>query len=244
VQSKDQPLFARLNCTAASALHVGTMLKLVLIFAASYLLGSIPFGYLLVRIFRGEDVRRSGSGNIGATNVSRRSPALGALTLILDALKGTCAVGFAYLLFARTTHRYFDLSLYTMMSVAAVSAVVGHMFPVWLGFRGGKGVATSVGAFAPLVPYPVLGAFAIFVVVTLGSRYVSLGSIAAAVSLPVLAWLFFSHHGDSSLMILPIAVVSLLVIAKHYENILRLLAGTEHSFGSKNAGQSGERSSQ
>jgi acyl phosphate:glycerol-3-phosphate acyltransferase len=212
------------------------MLKLVLIFAASYLLGSIPFGYLLVRIFHGEDVRQSGSGNIGATNVSRKSPALGVLTLILDALKGTCAVGFAYLLFVKTADSY--LNLYPMMSLAAVSSVLGHMFPVWLSFHGGKGVATSVGAFAPLVPYPVLGAFVIFVVVTLGSRYVSLGSIAAAVSLPVLAWFRFRRYEDPFLMILPIALVSLLVIAKHHANIHRLLAGTENRFGSKGGGRS------
>jgi glycerol-3-phosphate acyltransferase PlsY len=235
---KDPVSCARLASIAASALDVGTMLKLFLIFAASYLLGSIPFGYLLVRIFRGEDVRHSGSGNIGATNVSRKSPALGALTLIFDALKGTCAVGFAYLVFVKTTHSDSDLNLYSLMSLAAVSAVLGHMFPLWLGFRGGKGVATSVGAFAPLVPYPVLGAFAIFIVVTLVSRYVSLGSIAAAASLPVLAWVFFRHYEDLFVMILPIALVSLLVIAKHHANIRRLLAGTEHRFGSKGAGRS------
>src|SRR5271155_5703272 len=100
---------------------------LLLIVAGSYLLGSIPFGYLLVRIFRGEDVRRSGSGNIGATNVSRTSPMLGILTLLLDALKGTATVWLA---------RLFAPS-YSMMALAALFAVVGHMFPFWLGFRGG-----------------------------------------------------------------------------------------------------------
>src|SRR5271165_4764555 len=115
------------------------MPRFLLIAAASYLLGSIPFGYLLVRIFRGEDVRQIGSGNIGATNVARKSPALGVLTLLLDAAKGAGAVGFAYLIFLKTTHSYFDFRLYPMMSVAAVFSVLGHMFPVWLRFRGGKG---------------------------------------------------------------------------------------------------------
>src|SRR5208282_1873381 len=119
------------------------MSTLVLIAAASYLLGSIPFGYLLVRIFRGEDVRQSGSGNIGATNVSRKSPVLGVVTLVLDALKGTAAVGLTY----RLSGMAVGEKPYMAMSVAALFAVLGHMFPVWLKFRGGKGVATGLGSF-------------------------------------------------------------------------------------------------
>src|SRR5271168_3205282 len=161
------------------------MWRLLLIAAASYLLGSIPFGYVLVRIFRGEDVRQSGSGNIGATNVSRKSPVLGLLTLLLDALKGTCAVFLADRVFERAWQGNIDVSLYPLLSVMALCAILGHMFPVWLRFRGGKGVATSVGTFALLLPRATLGAFAIFVVVALVSRYVSLASIAAAVSLPI-----------------------------------------------------------
>ncbi len=210
------------------------MPRFLLIAAASYLLGSIPFGYLLVRISRGEDVRLTGSGNIGATNVARKSPALGVLTLLLDALKGTCAVGFAYEVFAKTTHGYVDFRLYPMVSLAAVFAVLGHMFPVWLKFRGGKGVATSVGAFAPIIPHAILGAFAIFLVVTIASRYVSLGSIAAAASLPMLAWFSFrGYYEDPWRRILPVAFVSVLVIVKHRANIRRLLAGTENRFGSR-----------
>ncbi len=199
-----------------------------------YLLGSIPFGYLLVRIFRGEDVRQSGSGNIGATNVSRKSPVLGALTLLLDALKGTCAVFLANEVFARTAPRNLDVSWFGALSLVALCAILGHMFPVWLRFRGGKGVATSVGAFALLLPHATLGAFAIFVVVALVSRYVSLASIAAAVSLPILAWFSLRHDNDGRLfMVLPIATASALVIAKHHENIRRLLAGTEPRFGKR-----------
>src|ERR1700685_728242 len=124
------------------------MLEPLIIAAASYLLGSIAFGYLLMRIFRGEDVRQSGSGNIGATNVSRKSPMLGLLTLLLDALKGTSAVFLADKVFERAWPGKFDMSLYPLLSVVALCAILGHMFPVWLRFRGGKGVATSVGAFA------------------------------------------------------------------------------------------------
>ena len=114
----------------------------------SYLLGSIPFGYLLVRTFRGEDVRQSGSGNIGATNVSRKSPVLGVLTLLLDAAKGVAAV-----LLARTVFPGQPL----IAVLAAVFAILGHVFPVWLGFRGGKGVATGLGSFLVLVPKAMVG---------------------------------------------------------------------------------------
>jgi len=206
----------------------------VMIAALSYLLGSIPFGYLLVRIFHDEDVRQSGSGNIGATNVSRKSPALGLLTLLLDALKGTCAVFLAYKIFVRAWPGNVDVSLYLLLSAIALCAILGHMFPVWLRFRGGKGVATSVGAFAFLLPRATFGAFVIFVVVALASRYVSLASIIAAASLPIFAWFSLRQGGPQQLRaIFPIAIVSALVIAKHHENIRRLLAGTENRFGSR-----------
>ena len=155
------------------------MSTLVLIAAASYLLGSIPFGYLLVRIFRGEDVRQSGSGNIGATNVSRKSPVLGVVTLLLDALKGTAAVGLTYRLSGGMAGG--DKPILAM-SVAAQFAVLGHMFPVWLKFRGGKGVATGLGSFIVIAPKAVVAAAGVFVVVVVISRYVSLGSILAVAS--------------------------------------------------------------
>ena len=163
----------------------------LLIAAVSYLLGSIPFGYLLVRIFRGEDVRQSGSGNIGATNVSRKSPALGVLTLLLDALKGTIAVWLTY----RTLQfpGNIDVDLFLFCSTAAVFAVVGHMFPIWLGFRGGKGVATSLGAFALIAPHAILGSAAIFLFVAgrVIPPYLSLASITASLSfhLPYVAFI-------------------------------------------------------
>jgi glycerol-3-phosphate acyltransferase PlsY len=210
------------------------MPHVLIIAAISYLLGSIPFGYLLVRVFRGEDVRLTGSGNIGATNVSRKSPALGLLTLLLDALKGTCAVLLANAVLMRTAPGNVDASLYPPLSLAALCAILGHMFPVWLRFRGGKGVATSFGAFALLVPRATLSAFAIFMVVALASRYVSLASILAAASLPIFSWFSLRHrHGEGLLTLLPIAIASALVIVKHHENIRRLLAGTENRFGTQ-----------
>jgi glycerol-3-phosphate acyltransferase PlsY len=210
------------------------LLPLLIVAATSYLLGSIPFGYLLVRIFRGEDIRTSGSGNIGATNVSRKSPALGLLTLLLDALKGTCAVLLANVAFVRMAPGNPDVSLYPWLSLAALCAILGHMLPVWLRFRGGKGVATAVGAFALIVPRATLGAFAIFVIVALASSYVSLASIAAAVTLPIFAWLSLRHrYSEGLLTLVPIAIASALVIVKHHENIRRLLAGTENRFGTR-----------
>src|SRR5277367_4211470 len=124
------------------------MRSLLLTAVVSYLLGSIPFGYLLVRIFRGEDVRKSGSGNIGATNVSRKSPALGILTLLLDAMKGSAAVVLASFI----SRRFGESPACALLSMAAFFAVLGHMFPVWLSFRGGKGVATALGSFAIIAP--------------------------------------------------------------------------------------------
>jgi glycerol-3-phosphate acyltransferase PlsY len=213
------------------------MRDLLIIAAASYLLGSIPFGYLLVRIFRGEDVRQGGSGNIGATNVARKSPVLGTFTLLLDALKGTCAVWLTYEALLRAYPGNVAVDLYPWISAAGVFAVVGHMFPVWLQFRGGKGVATSLGAFALLAPHAILGSVVVFLLVALVSRYVSLASIAASVSFPLLTW--FSFRGtsrDSLPSVLPMAVVACLVIAKHHQNIRRLLAGTESRFGLRRGG--------
>lgn len=199
------------------------MSKLVLIFVASYLLGSIPFGYLLVRIFRGEDVRRSGSGNIGATNVSRKSPALGALTLILDAAKGFFAVQIAAAFSSSG-----DSRVQQVMAASAFLAIMGHMFPVWLGFRGGKGVATALGAFLRFSPMAVGVAIIIFLVVVLVSRRISLGSIVTAALFPISIW-FLNRSHDPLVMILS-AASALLIIARHYQNIRRLVSGAEPKF--------------
>ncbi len=203
------------------------MTSLIFIVAESYLLGSIPFGYLLVRLVRGEDVRQIGSGNIGATNVSRKSPALGALTLVLDALKGAAAV-----VIARHLATSAGSDAFAAMSTAALFSVVGHVFPVWLGFRGGKGVATGLGAFAMIAPKAVLIAAGIFLALVLVFRYVSLGSILAVAAFPVLVWFLHGYGGLPSNLFL-MALTSLLIVAKHHENIGRLLAGAERRFGAK-----------
>ena len=196
------------------------MRTLAIIAALSYLLGSIPFGYLLVRIFRGEDVRQSGSGNIGATNVSRKSPLLGVLTLLLDALKGTVAVWVVYEI----------APSYALMSMAAFFAVLGHIFPVWLSFRGGKGVATGLGSFVVIAPKAALIAIGIFVVVVALFRYVSLGSITAVAAFPLLVYEMHEYNGPPITLGF-MAATSLLIIARHHENIRRLLAGTESRLG-------------
>jgi glycerol-3-phosphate acyltransferase PlsY len=203
----------------------------VLIAAISYLLGSIPFGYLLVLIFRGEDVRKSGSGNIGATNVSRKSPMLGVLTLLLDAAKGSAAV-----VLSQIIARHLDVGTLKLEALAwgALFAVVGHAFPVWLKFRGGKGVATGLGSFALLAPKAVLIAVAVFVVIVAISRYVSLASILAVAIFPVAAWLI-SQFQPSLTSLGLMSSASLLIVAKHHQNIRRLLTGTESRLGTKHA---------
>jgi glycerol-3-phosphate acyltransferase PlsY len=188
--------------------------------AFSYLLGSIPFGYLLVRAFRGQDVRQTGSGNIGATNVSRTSPALGAFTLVLDALKGLSAVAITRIVFPGHN---------ALLGAAALFAVMGHMFPVWLHFRGGKGVATGLGSFAILAPKTILVMLALFVVIFLAFRYVSLASIVTVALFPLLSWILEPYR-DAPQMLAFITAASLLIIAKHHENIRRLLAHTESRF--------------
>jgi glycerol-3-phosphate acyltransferase PlsY len=202
----------------------------LIIAAQSYLLGSIPFGYLLVRIFHGEDVRQSGSGNIGATNVSRKSPALGALTLLLDALKGAAAV----LLSCMVADRVVAIPTLEQLAVGALFAVVGHVFPVWLKFRGGKGVATGLGAFALIAPKAVLVAIAVFIMVVAISHYVSLASIAAVAVFPFAAWRISQFYVSPAGLTL-ISLACLLILTKHRENMRRLWAGTESRVGAKRA---------
>ncbi len=188
----------------------------------SYLLGSIPFGFLLVKLFKGEDVRGSGSGNIGATNVARKSPVLGVATLLLDAIKGLAAVLITRSLFSGDNLRM-------LMFTAALFAVLGHIFPLWLKFRGGKGVATTLGAFVVLTPKSILCALLLFLLVTAASRYVSLASVAAAAAFPAVAWMLHEYSDSRQLMI--VALVGALVIWKHRQNISRLISGKESKMG-------------
>ena len=187
--------------------------------AAGYFLGSIPFGYLLVRWFRGADVRTTGSGNIGATNVARTSPALGVLTLVLDVLKGMAAVYVALTLWPGNQ---------TAAFAAVLAAVSGHIFPVWLRFRGGKGVATGLGSFVLLTPKAVLLAMAVFVLTLAVFRFVSLASVTAAISLPLCGLLL--HETRNLPQIVLLSLGSALIILKHRPNIQRLRAGTEPKF--------------
>jgi len=207
----------------------------LIVVVVAYLLGSIPFGYLLVRIFRGEDIRQTGSGNIGATNVARSgAKGLAISTLALDAIKGAMAVWLAALLAGSKYNLCGDFvaspcaSTLRLMSWAALLAVIGHVFPVWLRFKGGKGVATALGVFCVLFPKAILVALAIFILVVAITRYVSLGSILGAIAFPVAA--YFMENPDWISLLLA-SGVSLIIVLKHHQNISRLLAGTENRFG-------------
>jgi len=211
-------------------------LAYIAVAVVSYLLGSIPFGFLLVKGFMGEDIRRTGSGNIGATNVVRSgAKGLGAATLALDALKGFLAVWLAPLLagFADRSCAAGSLCALRLMALAALLAVLGHIFPAWLKFQGGKGVATAVGSLGLLFPRALLAALALFIVVVAVSRYVSLGSILAAVCLPAAARLTEAETWRSTWI--PLLCISMVVILKHHQNIRRLLTGVEHRWGRKAA---------
>lgn len=198
----------------------------------AYLLGSIPTGYLLVRLIRKQDIRTVGSGNIGATNVLRSGgKVLGAATFVLDAFKGWASVGVGALLatplLPSVPHRDVE-------ALAALCAVIGHMFPVWLRFKGGRGVSTGFGVFLYAAPLAALAAITLFAIVVAVTRYVSLGSIIGAASFPLFAW--FMVKGDRPAFFIAVQIaVALLIILKHHANIRRLLSGTENRFGAPKA---------
>jgi glycerol-3-phosphate acyltransferase PlsY len=203
--------------------------RLFLVIIIAYFLGSIPFGYLIVRASEGADIRQTGSGGTGATNVSRRAGKLAGIgTLLLDAAKGAAAILVAICLLGTT---YDDL--YWWLAIAAVAVLLGHMFPIWLRFRGGKGVATGLGVFLVLAPIAVGFAAVIFLLIVWSTRYVSLGSIIAAATIPLFVWL---QH----LLIRPVepllptmttaAAGAILIIFAHRANIRRLAEGTESKF--------------
>ena len=188
----------------------------------AYLLGAVPFGYLLVRLKTGRDVRASGSGNIGATNVLRTtSRALGFLTLALDIAKGFMAVWLAGFLTGGSL---------VWMSAAAIAVMLGHIFPVFLKFHGGKAVASYVGAFLCLAPLALLCTLAAFVLLVWRTRYISLGSIVGAAALPLVILLL---PGAQPPVVAAAVVSGALIIWRHKENIARLCAGKENaiSFG-------------
>ncbi len=202
----------------------------LLVAVAAYLFGSIPTGYLLVRIFRKQDIRTIGSGNIGATNVMRSGArGLGAATFLLDVLKGCAAV---WLGAAVAPHLMPGVPVRNVEALAALFAVIGHMFPMWLKFRGGKGVATGFGVFLVAAPLAALAAITVFAIVFAASRFVSLASIVGAASFPIFAW-FFVHGDKPTFFICVQVIVAFLIIAKHHQNIRRLLSGTENRFGTQ-----------
>ena len=189
----------------------------VLVLAASYLLGSIPFSYLVARQ-RGVDVRRVGSGNVGATNVMRNvGRGAGLVAFALDAAKGAIAAWIA---------QRSGLGV-TVAALAAVGAIVGHMYPAWLGFKGGKGVATGAGAFLPLAPLATAGALVAFALTLALTRYVSVGSMVGAVGLAALA----SITGAPRPVAIAAALMAALIVWKHRANIRRLVDGTETRLG-------------
>lgn len=196
-------------------------MRMVIPIIVSYLLGSIPVGYLIVNAKTGADIRKTGSGGTGATNVSRRAgKGAGILTLALDALKGSAAVIIATVVVGDTNHATW------WIGIAGIVAMLGHIFPVWLGFRGGKGVATGVGVFLVLTPIAVLISGLLFVTVLVFTRYVSLGSMLGALSVPAVAWLM----NYATPLVFTTLIGAALIIYAHRQNIQRLITGTENKF--------------
>ncbi|QPJ60427.1 MAG: glycerol-3-phosphate 1-O-acyltransferase PlsY [Candidatus Nitronauta litoralis] len=192
---------------------------LIILCLTAYLLGSIPFGVIFARLNK-VDLRKHGSGNIGATNVARTlGKKLGVLTLVGDALKGVAAVALADALQTNPVH----------IAIAGLLAFLGHLFPVFLKFRGGKGVATGLGIFLYLMPIPTLASMAVFGVSLWMWNFVSLSSIVAAATIPLLAFFFSMEQAYAALA----SVVAVLVIIRHHANISRLMKGTENRFPSK-----------
>lgn len=187
---------------------------------AAYLLGSIPFGLVFARLFGGTDIRSQGSGNIGASNVTRVvGPLPGILTLLLDAAKGGVAVWVA----ARFT-QHSD----AWMMIAGLCGLIGHCFSIWLKFKGGKGVATALGVFLVICPLAALCDLALFTIVVIYSRYSSLGSLVAAAAMPLLMhFLWAPPYAPPMVITMGTLAASLLIIIMHRGNIRRLIEGTE-----------------
>ena len=191
----------------------------LLALVVAYLVGGIPFGYLLVRLKSGEDVRSMGSGNIGATNVLRTSGrGVAVATLVLDIAKGFFAVWLA----ARLTG-----DSVTWTSLAALAVMAGHAYPVFLKFHGGKAVASFVGAFLYLTPIPLLATLVVFVIVVAATRQISMGSIIAAAGLPLATWLIMHPPPP---VILASLIAAVFIVSRHRANIQRIRAGKEHVF--------------
>ncbi len=204
---------------------------------AAYLLGSLPTGFLVARA-KGVDIRTVGSGNIGATNAMRvlGKPA-GIFVLLMDALKGYAActwlVSLALKFFTVAPEQVEPLQI-----IAGICAVLGHNYTCWLRFKGGKGIATTAGVFLALAPWALLIALMVFIAAVLVTRYVSVGSIVAAIALPVTVWVMTPH--DLFLCLITTAL-GLMAIYKHKTNLQRLVAGTESRLGKKVSTQEEEK---
>jgi acyl phosphate:glycerol-3-phosphate acyltransferase len=201
------------------------MLPTLITILIAYLVGSVPFGYLIVRLKHGSDVRETGSGGTGATNVSRSAGKLaGVVTLTLDAFKGIAAT-----LVARLVARAWGIegaAAEQLIAFVAIAVVVGHIFPVWLKFRGGKGVATAIGVFLLLAPIATLASFVAFFQAVLITRYVSFGSMLLVFTVPLMVWIFY----DSKWLLVTTVCIAALVLFAHRANIVRLINGTETKF--------------
>lgn len=214
------------------------MIPLAVMILAAYLLGAVPFGLLIARM-RGVDIRKVGSGNIGATNVLRSvGKPWGYLTFALDALKGYLPAA-VFPMIGKLAGTDFQ-SLENAGLWCGLAAILGHNFPVYLGFKGGKGVATSAGALLGIAPAAVGIGLVVWALLFFPFRYVSLASIGAAVAIPVAGWFLYRGMGPT----LPVAltVLGALVIWRHRSNIQRLLAGTESRIGKKGSGVRGQGS--
>lgn len=204
-------------------------MRLLIVIVVAYLIGSIPFGYLIVRHKVGDDIRETGSGGTGATNVSRRAgKAAGVFTLVLDALKGVLAIFVAQIIIGEG-----GPSIDWLTATAAIAAIAGHIFPVWLRFRGGKGVATGVGVFLMLAPIALFVAAILFVVVVWITKYVSLGSMVAAAMIPLFVFMdmiFIKPISNLQPLLVAAVAGAMLIIFAHRGNIRRLAEGTEPKF--------------
>ena len=208
------------------------MLTLATVLVASYLLGSIPFGYLAGRL-AGIDIRKAGSGNIGATNVVRvLGKSYGYPVFFLDFLKGLGAVRISVLIATRVQPEWGSPEIFGI--IAAVSTVIGHCFPLWLKFRGGKGIATSAGALFGLMPLAMLIGLAVWILVFWLTRYVSVASITAAIALPfVIAILTRLNQSYGKALFYSSLCIAAVVIWRHHSNLSRLMRGTEPRFTRK-----------
>ncbi|HVT03593.1 MAG TPA: glycerol-3-phosphate 1-O-acyltransferase PlsY [Thermoanaerobaculia bacterium] len=204
-----------------------------LLVLVAYLIGSIPFSFLIVKLVAGDDIRRHGSGNVGATNVARNFGKLpGVVALLLDAAKGWLAIHVARSLLHSPFWPPAGPTLAPVafwIGLAGFCAIVGHMFPIWLRFRGGKGVATACGVFLAINPLALAGAAIIFLIVVLTTRFISLGSIIGAASIPLL--MRFMTGAPFWTLVFTIAI-SIAIISKHHDNISRLIHGKERKFPS------------